>query len=108
MNSLNAFAISVLPVPVGPTKRKTPSGRVGSVRPAFTSAIVDEALDRLRLPEDASVEGRADPLEAQRRPWVEDVERQPGCLAERRDHGLRVDRARDAARDSVADELEHP
>ena len=37
--ALNAFAISVLPVPVGPTKRKTPSGRVGSVSPAFTSAI---------------------------------------------------------------------
>ena len=68
---------------------------------------VDEALDRLRLPEDASVEVRADPLEAQRRPWVEDVERQPGGLAERGDHGLRVDRARDAARDAVTDELEH-
>ena len=30
---------------------------------------VDEALDRLRLPEDASVEVGANPLEAQRRPW---------------------------------------
>jgi hypothetical protein len=37
--ALNALAISVLPVPVGPTKRKTPSGRVGSVSPAFTSAM---------------------------------------------------------------------
>ena len=38
-NSASALAISVLPVPVGPTKRKTASGRLGSVRPALTSAI---------------------------------------------------------------------
>ena len=37
--SASALAISVLPVPVGPTNRKTPSGRVGSVRPALTSAM---------------------------------------------------------------------
>ena len=38
MYSARVLAISVLPVPVGPTSRKTPSGRVGSVRPALTSA----------------------------------------------------------------------
>ena len=36
--SASALAISVLPVPVGPTKSSTPSGRVGSVRPALSSA----------------------------------------------------------------------
>ena len=34
MNSASAFASSVLPVPVGPTSSSTPSGRVGSLRPA--------------------------------------------------------------------------
>ena len=38
-NSASAFAISVLPVPVGPTKRNTPSGRVGSVRLALIRAM---------------------------------------------------------------------
>ena len=38
-NSASAFAISVFPVPVGPTKRKTPNGRVGSVTPALIIAI---------------------------------------------------------------------
>ena len=36
--SASAFAISVLPVPVGPTKSSTACGRVGSVRPALSSA----------------------------------------------------------------------
>jgi hypothetical protein len=68
---------------------------------------VDEALDRLRLPEHPSPEVRAHSVEAQRRPRVEHVERQPGRVAEGRDHGLRVDRVGDAAGDPVADELEH-
>ncbi len=37
-NSASALAISVLPVPVGPTNSRTACGRVGSVSPAFTSA----------------------------------------------------------------------
>ena len=37
-HSASALAISVLPVPVGPAKRKTPTGRVGSVTPAFIMA----------------------------------------------------------------------
>ena len=49
---------------------------------------VDEALDRLRLPEHAAEEG-AHAVEAQRRPRVEHVQRQPGGVAERRDHRLR-------------------
>ena len=51
-NSASAFASSVLPVPVGPTNRKTPSGRVGSVSFALISAIRStEAVDGLRLAE---------------------------------------------------------
>ena len=38
-NSARVLAISVLPVPVGPTKRNTPSGRVGSVTPALIIAM---------------------------------------------------------------------
>ena len=36
--SASALAISVLPVPVGPTNSSTACGRVGSVSPAFSSA----------------------------------------------------------------------
>ncbi len=53
-NSASAFAISVLPVPVGPTKRKTPSGRVGSVTPGLDHRNpLDDAVDRVGLLEDA-------------------------------------------------------
>ncbi len=37
-NSASVLAISVLPVPVGPAKRKTPRGRVGSVTCALIMA----------------------------------------------------------------------
>ena len=39
MYSASAFAISVLPVPVGPTSSSTPSGRVGSLSPALAIAM---------------------------------------------------------------------
>ena len=38
-NSASVFASSVLPVPVGPAKRKTPIGLPGSFSPAFSIAI---------------------------------------------------------------------
>ena len=38
-NSARVFAISVFPVPVGPTKRNTPRGREGSVTPALIIAM---------------------------------------------------------------------
>ena len=67
---------------------------------------VDEALDRLGLAEHARGEVLAHEVEAERRPWVEHVERQPGGVAQGRDHRLRVDRLGHASLDAVPDELE--
>ena len=92
-NSASAFAISVFPVPVGPTKRNTPSGRVGSVTPALIIAIRSTtAVDRLGLLEDAPLEERAHLLERKRRIGIEEGERE----ARRRRRGSRARRAREA------------
>ena len=86
-NSASAFAISVFPVPVGPTKRNTPSGRVGSVTPALIIAIRSTtAVDRLRLLEDAPFEERPDLVERKRRIGIEEGEREAGPGGEGREH----------------------
>ena len=75
-NSASVFAISVLPVPVGPTKRKTPSGRVGSVTPALIIAIRSTTQSTAsRLLEDAPLEERAHLAERERNVGVEEGER---------------------------------
>ena len=43
-NSASTCAICVLPIPVGPTNRKAPSGRVGSVNPALIEATRSTTL----------------------------------------------------------------
>ena len=86
-NAASDFAISVLPVPVGPTKRKTPSGRVGSVRPALIIAIRSTTrVHGLRLLEDAALEERAHLIERERGLGIEQGEREAGPGRERREH----------------------
>ena len=80
-------------------------GRVG--QPGFHERNpVDEAFDRLRLAEHAAFEERAHVVEAERRPRIEHVQRQPRRGAERRDHGLRRHLGRKPARDALEHELQ--
>ena len=69
-NSASAFAISVFPVPVGPTNRKTPSGRVGSVTPALiiamrsTTASTASSCPRTRRAKNSRVSSSRSGIEA--------------------------------------------
>jgi hypothetical protein len=87
MYSARVLAISVLPVPVGPTNRKTPSGRAG----LDERDPLDEAVDRLRLADDALGEEAADGLGVEGGVGVEHRERQPRRAREHAQHVGGVD-----------------
>ena len=85
--SASDLAISVLPVPVGPTNSSTACGRVGSARPGLQQRDpLDDALDRLGLPDHAPGEERAQRVDVEPFAVVEQRQRQPGALGDRGQH----------------------
>ena len=93
--------------PVGPTKRKTPSGRVGSVSPAFTSAIRSTRHSTASgWPSTREREVLAHEVEAERRPRVEHVRAAARWRRSGSRSPSRVDRFGHAPLDAVPDELE--
>ena len=95
MNSASVFASSVLPVPVGPTKRNTPSGRVGSVSPALTSAIRSTMTPTASsCPSTRSLKKPRTSSRSSGRLGVEQRERKSRKRRERREHVAGVERGR--------------
>ncbi len=109
MNSASVFASSVLPVPVGPTKRKTPSGRVGSVSPALTSAMRSTmTLTACSWPSTRSSKNAAHRLQIEGPVRVEQGKRKARERRERREHVPGVERRRLALERRVDGRLEQP
>src|SRR5437762_431016 len=52
-SSETARAVSVFPTPLGPTRRKSPTGLLGSSKLARAVRILANAFERVRLPGDA-------------------------------------------------------
>ena len=86
-NSASALAISVLPVPVGPTNSSTACGRVGSVSPALSSATrstmhsTASGWPITRAPKNARSASTSS-----RSRSSSSVARQPRALGDRREH----------------------
>src|SRR5215469_3103177 len=59
-NSASRRATSVLPTPVGPRKKKQPTGRIGDLRPARLRRMARERGDGFVLTDDALVQFRLD------------------------------------------------
>ena len=78
-SSARARASSVLPTPVGPTKRKHAEGLVRIGQPGLDQGDqIDDGVDRLGLAHDAGLEEGADLGAVERDGVVEEVDRDAG------------------------------